>query len=271
MLLTRMLILDTPTKWPLRLAVISFAAVLARPDALLVIIGMGLAGLVIERPPITVPPRLVGSSGAPLPLSAGLVSLFFTLQMLFQIPTTPRMLLRDKHSPRGFSHYLIASLRPLAGTSGGTVILILQLALLGGGVYAVVKRFPRCGYLVAVVVAQSVFILLSGGDWMQGARFAAPAIIPAVILEVLGLVSVFSYVYASSSTDLRGMHLRRTWRCPSRHFNLLSGVPCAGMASEQAVDGPRLDRVRELRGLTSVGDSSNSSQLSSCRPIRGHE
>ena len=29
---------------------------------------------------------------------------------------------------------------------------------------------------------------------MQGARFAAPAIIPAVILEVLGLVSVFSYL-----------------------------------------------------------------------------
>ncbi len=191
MWLVRLLILDRTTRSPFRLAAIAFAAVLARPDALLVIIGMGIAGLIVERrrPIISRVWWAAGAAAAAI-VWAGFGLLYFG----DALPNTyyAKEVAAGRAISRGVD-YLIASLRPLGGTSPGTAILILQLTLLGAGVYAVVKRFPQCGYLVAIVVAQAVFILKSGGDWMQGARFATPAIIPLIILEILGLAIFLPY------------------------------------------------------------------------------
>jgi hypothetical protein len=92
------------------------------------------------------------------------------------------------------AQYLHDSLQPQIGGSDGRALLILQVALLAVGVCAVVRRFPRCGYLIAIVVAQILFILKSSGDWMHGSRFAAPAVIPLILIEVLGLVASISYL-----------------------------------------------------------------------------
>jgi hypothetical protein len=70
------------------------------------------------------------------------------------------------------------------------VITLVQALFVCVGVVFVVKSVPRCSYLIGLVLGQMVFIIGSGGDWMIGGRFLAPATIPLVILEVLGLVKV---------------------------------------------------------------------------------
>ena len=92
------------------------------------------------------------------------------------------------------AQYLDDSLQPQMGGSYGRALLILQVALLAVGVSTVVRRSPRCGYLIAIVAAQTCFILKAGGDWIHGSRFAAPAVIPLILIEVLGLVASISYL-----------------------------------------------------------------------------
>jgi hypothetical protein len=115
--------------------------------------------------------------------------------LYFNDPLPNTYYAKDMELSRAISqgaHYLLHSIEPQTGFRAGGLLLILQLALLCLGIYAVVRKLPRYGYLIAIVVAQSVFILKSGGDWMQGSRFAAPAVIPFILIEVLGLVVVTS-------------------------------------------------------------------------------
>jgi hypothetical protein len=192
MALTRRLVLDGPSKRPLLLAVIAFAAVLARPDALLVLACMAAVGLYIERAG-ALWQRISWAGGAAVAvIGTVLVGLLYFDDVL---PNTyyakgqalGRALL-------GGLTYLQHTLEPQTGTHAAQALLFLQLALLIAGLFAVARRFPRCGYLVAIIAGQTVFILKSGGDWMHGGRFAAPAVIPLIVVEVLGLVYAASFV-----------------------------------------------------------------------------
>jgi len=192
MALTRRLILDGPRRSPLVLALFGLAAVLARPDALLVVAFLGMVGLVIERPR-PVAQRILWLAG-PAAAVAGMAAiglLYFkdALPNTYYAKDIPLRLALSSGA-----QYLHDSLQPQIGGSDGRTLLILQVALLAVGVCAVVRRFPRYGYLIAIVAAQILFILKSGGDWMHGSRFAAPAVIPLILIEVLGLVASISYV-----------------------------------------------------------------------------
>jgi hypothetical protein len=103
------------------------------------------------------------------------------------------------------------------------------------GIYAIVKRLPRGGYLIAIVVAQSAFIVKSGGDWMGGGRFIAPAAIPLILIELLGVEMLVS--------QLRPLHHRRLGR------NVAALAACALVASSMLplllVHSP----VWQLRGV----------------------
>jgi len=190
--LTRRLVLDGPRRSPLVLAVIACAAVLARPDALLVLAGMGVVGLVIERP-LGLRQRVSWVGGAlTAVVGTAVVGLLYFGDALPNTYYAKDMGL-GRAIPAG-AHYLITALVPGGGALGGAALLILQVALLCAGVHAVATRFPRCGYLVAIVGAQAIFVLKSGGDWMNGARFAAPAVIPLILVELLGLVDVVAYL-----------------------------------------------------------------------------
>ncbi len=72
------------------------------------------------------------------------------------------------------------------------VVLLLELLLVACGLYGIFRVYRRGLYLISVVVGQALFILSSGGDWMIGGRFLAPAAIPLVIIEVIGLVTLVS-------------------------------------------------------------------------------
>src|ERR1019366_4276346 len=72
-----------------------------------------------------------------------------------------------------------------------------------------VKRLPRCGYLLAIVAAQTLFILKTGGDWMTGGRFVAPAVIPLMLIELVGAVALGSFL---------GGHVRPMAACRTPAF-----------------------------------------------------
>ena len=87
------------------------------------------------------------------------------------------------------AHYLVTALVPGGGALVGA-LLILQVALLCAGAHTVGDALPAVAIWVTIVAAQALFILKSGGDWMNGALFAAPAVIPLILVELLGLVNV---------------------------------------------------------------------------------
>jgi len=192
MALTRRLILDGSRRSPFPLALIGFAAVLARPDALLVVAFVGAVGLIIERRrPVAQRVLWLAGPAAAVTGTAAIGLLYFR----DALPNT--YYAKDialGQAVSGGARYLHDSLQPQMGASYGRALLILQIAFLAVGVYAVVRRFPRCGYLIAILPAQILFILKSGGDWMNGSRFAAPAAIPMILIEVLGLVTSISYL-----------------------------------------------------------------------------
>jgi hypothetical protein len=66
-------------------------------------------------------------------------------------------------------------------------LIATETVLFTLGVVAILKQDRRCLYLVALVFGQVLFILKAGGDWMVGGRFIAPAVIPLVAIEILGL------------------------------------------------------------------------------------
>jgi len=193
MALARRLVLDGPSRSPLLLSLLAFGAALARPDAFLVLACMGVAGLIIERP-LAFWRRISWVSGVVVAVVciAGMGILYFN----DVLPNT--YYAKDVALGQAFSNgvqYLLDSLQPLTGILANGLVVDLQLVLVCVGIYAVVRVFPRFGYLVAIMVAQVLFILKSGGDWMTGGRFMAAAVIPMVLTEVLGLVSVVAYLH----------------------------------------------------------------------------
>ena len=191
MALTRRLILDGPSRSPLLLSLLAFGAALARPDAFLALACLGAVGLIIERS-LALWQRISWVSG----VVVAVVCVAATGILYFNDVLPNTYYAKDMGLGRAFSsgaRYLIDWLQPQTGFLAG-LLLILQLVLICAGVYTIAKVLPRFGYLVAIVVAQGLFILKSGGDWMHGSRFAAAAVIPLILIEVLGLVHVVSYV-----------------------------------------------------------------------------
>jgi len=69
-------------------------------------------------------------------------------------------------------------------------------ALLIAGAVAAAIRFRAYGYVVAAALAQALFILKSGADWMKVARFLEPVEPCLIILQLLGAAVLFSWILA---------------------------------------------------------------------------
>ncbi len=204
--LAHRLVIDGPDRSTFVLAGLAFAAVLTRLDALAPIVCMAGVGLLVDRS--AAGPRRIAWFGGAL-LAAALTMVSELAYFGTVLPTT--FYAKNMAPGRSYSlglEYLVDPFQKEVSTAArphGVVALVLcvQLTLLVLGVYAVVRRHPRCVYLVAIIVGQAAFIVSSGGDWMQGGRFEAPAVIPLVVVEVLGLAELVSLCGRHPNADLR--------------------------------------------------------------------
>jgi arabinofuranosyltransferase len=194
--LARRLVLDGPRRSPVLLFLLALAAVLARPDALLAVAFMAVVGLVVERP-LALWRRAPWCAGAGV-AAVGVAALG---AIYFGSPVPNTYVAKNPPLGRALGdgwNYLVDSLQPGIlnhfWASFSTELLIFQGLFLVVGIGVIVRRFPRCGYLVAVVVAQALFIFKSGGASMTGGRFVAPAVLPMTVVEVLGVVGAVLFV-----------------------------------------------------------------------------
>ncbi|HET9718973.1 MAG TPA: hypothetical protein VFP55_02745 [Solirubrobacteraceae bacterium] len=155
---------------------------LARPDALLVIASLACVSLKLTRDSRNW--REIRWCIGPVLTTAALVG-FRALYYHSLLPNT----YYAKHLPLGAAlvwgaAYLLGA-QPLSGP-GAAILLSLQLWL---AVIAVrgLRGTGRIGFPGAVLVAQLMFILGSGGDWMKGGRFLAPALPALAVLMMMGV------------------------------------------------------------------------------------
>jgi len=83
------------------------------------------------------------------------------------------------------------------------ILFVPPVALVVVGAFVVWKRGRRWSYVVVALLAQLTFILRAGGDWMVGGRFIGPVVPEIVLLEVLGMVAVVGRIGAGSWSPAR--------------------------------------------------------------------
>ena len=195
MMLARKLVIDGPRRSPGALCLIALAAVLARPDALLALGSMAMIGLVIERPDRPG----VGSPGSAVPSWLPWPSPLpgrRTSATRCPIPTSPRTWASPGPSAR-------------VGRTSSTPFSRKHRSLTGHCVQRSVdpsvplsrRRDLRHRDAPSEVPispchrrgADTVHIEV-GRRLDDGKRFVAAAVIPLVILELLGVVKMISFV-----------------------------------------------------------------------------
>jgi arabinofuranosyltransferase len=184
------LVMFGPANYGLMPTVLAFSLVLARFDSLLPMAVMALVGLWIHR---ELPwwRRSSWMAGA----VAGAVLSMIGQYLYYGFPFPNTYYAKAQGLGSGFHQgltYLMNTIIPTLGSSGTKGLLALfliatEIALVTLGVVAILKQDRRCLYLVALVFGQVLLILKAGGDWMVGGRFVAPAVIPLVAIEILGL------------------------------------------------------------------------------------
>ncbi len=193
--LIRRLVLSADERSWGTLAILAFLLVFARFDSLVPMACLAVAGFVVEQRQ----PWWRRSSWVLGAVVAALITVLSAYLIFgFPLPNTyyAKAMSLGEAIPQGFN-YLQDNLAPALGGSGrsgliATVVMITEFVLFTLGVVAVARHYRRCGYLLAAVVGQLVFILKSGGDWMVGGRFLAPVIVPLIVLELLGLIEGLS-------------------------------------------------------------------------------
>lgn len=174
--------------------VVAGLAILARPETAILVAALAFTSMVVETGPIASRVRWVIPAAAIAATSvlARLVYYHEIVPNTYFAKTGP--LSREMW---GAWRYLVQSLQPEAtiGTMEFRVTLadaffIVQVACLATGVVMVARRRDRLLYCAAAVLAQCLFILRSGGDWMPGGRFLAPVLAPASVLIVTGAMAL---------------------------------------------------------------------------------
>lgn len=194
--LARRLVLDGPSKSPVVLASIAFLAVMTRIDTLAPIICIIAVGLIGER---AMEPwrRVSWAAGAVIGLFATAMGEELFFGSLLPNTYYAKELTQSLALHSGID-YLINPMVAGVGSTNLTPVawsvLVIEAIFVVAGVVGVIRHYRRCSYLVAIVIGQSLFVLTSGADWMTGDRFLAPAEIPVIILEVLGLVEITSFL-----------------------------------------------------------------------------
>jgi len=169
----------------------SFAAVLARPDAIAPITCMAVVGLFIEtdRPLIKRSSWFGGALIALIVLTVGELIYFKSL-----LPNT--YYAKDlplAHSISQGLRYLDGVLQPVVFANRARLnsvpidfVNVLQTLFFVSGCVSVTRRRSRCRYLLALIVGQVLFIMKAGGEGFVGSRFLAVTAVPFIVVEVVG-------------------------------------------------------------------------------------
>lgn len=184
---------------PARAAGLASLAVLARPEAILVVAAVAAVGVVTERGcPIW--KRVAWALGPAA--SEGFLLVSNRAYYGSWLPNTfyAKQLPPARASTNGWN-YLIGTIHPKAvvgwSGAGGTAAFKMDGYLLGtlfalfliGAVMALFRWRSR-GYLLAALAAQALFVWRLGGDWMGGARFLEPVIVVLYVLQATGIAAV---------------------------------------------------------------------------------
>ncbi len=163
------------------------ALALSRPDALFIIVALGVVSVAHQRD-ASWQRRLRWLIGPAVAIAA-----LLAFRIAYYGAVLPNTYFAKHLSPQaGVAQGLAYVLKsePLGGWGLGVVTLVLEIWL----VIVAVRRFrrtrPAIAYALGVVAAEVLFVLGAGGDWMSGGRFLAPAI-PAATVLVFGGVEAF--------------------------------------------------------------------------------
>jgi hypothetical protein len=160
---------------------------LARPESFFILTAFILAGAALHWRQTDVVCRLAGVWAVLLLFFVALCTWrYLTFDALFPQPVNAKMDHHLLHKSLDGAHYLLRSLRE------NPVLAVIILACLPG-VWQVLRYVgspPQSSSTLvpAMLGAYLAFIVTSGGDWMEGARFAVPA---------LPLLAVFLYMSLS--------------------------------------------------------------------------
>jgi hypothetical protein len=183
---------------PLVVGSFAFAAVVARPDAVVPLACMALVGILVERGSLPLG-RIRWFLGAvAAALVTALVEIIYFKSLL---PNT--YYAKDLALGRALSlgyKYLNSLLQPdgfdqlFHYPRVVHLVFFLEAVLVITGLIDVFRHRRRSAYVVALIIGQILFVLKSGGDYMPGGRFLAAAAIPFITIETLGLVSAAGFL-----------------------------------------------------------------------------
>lgn len=167
-------------------------AVAARPEAIALVALMAAVALFQREHPW--PRRMLFLAGG-----AGMEAVLVAWNQLYYGSLVPNTY-QAKHTPQVLAfheglHYLATALYPGYYSPGlihrvGQVLLIgLELLILAGALSILLRR-RRATFVLAPVVAQALFILDTGGDWMTGARFLEPVAPELVAVALIGATAL---------------------------------------------------------------------------------
>lgn len=162
---------------------------LARPDAVVIIAALALASLAHRRAgPCR--RRLLW-----LTIPVGALTALLAFRLLYYGQLLPNTYYAKHLALSGAltsgMRYLTDS-QPLGGLGLGIVVLGLESWLVWMAAVRFRRARPSITYPLAVLLAQILVILGSGGDWMKGGRFFAPAVPAATIMVLLGVEAILT-------------------------------------------------------------------------------
>jgi hypothetical protein len=183
-----------PTQRWWRPAIWAAFLALSRPDAVLIIALLAIVSLVRQRSSPSLR-RIYWLSGPAVAL--GTLEIFRLAYYGSLLPNTyfakqlgvgPSVVLGAR--------YLFDS-QPLSGRGLGAVSLVIEVWLISIGVRRFLRARPAMAYPISVLIGEVLFVLGSGGDWMKGGRFLAPAIPAATVLMFSGVEALVMVLRAS--------------------------------------------------------------------------
>jgi hypothetical protein len=196
--IARRLILDLRRQSMITVAVLAFFAVLARPDAVAPLTCIAIASLYVERD-IGFIRRISWFIG--VVIAASMTTIGEVLYFKSILPNTfyAKDVPLDRSLAQGWEylHYLLQPVgfdSLLSQPILVNLVVIIEAIFLAIGTLSILRKHPRCTYLLTLIAGQVLFVLKSGGDWMTGGRFLAAAAIPLIIIEVMGALEATAFL-----------------------------------------------------------------------------
>jgi hypothetical protein len=188
---------------PLAAAGFAGAALLARPEAIAIVVALAAAALALDRR-ATAARRAVWAGGGLAVFAAWLAVRWLYYGALLPNTYWAKVAPFDLHRLELGASYVVHALLPYAhGVSQGSLaggwnawslasdaLLVVLVAVLLAGAVATLCRRRTLVYALFAAAVQVAFAVRVGGDWMVGGRFLAPVAPSLVLVELVGFAAL---------------------------------------------------------------------------------